>query len=397
MRIGLAFNETCPVAKENPANSAGAGIMLKPELEQSAYEDPFVATSLDEEEPDEHRLFEENHSIILLINPLDGRIVDANPAACRFYGYRRRVIRKMNICQINTLPAEQIQEKLLLAEKEVQNQFHFKHRLANGTVRDVLVFSSPVDHGASKVLFSVIQDITKIHHQAEQDNLQKLEWIGSFAAGITHDLNNRLAEIMAASQLIGMKIGGENDIAKYLDHIQSTCMETANFLRRLSAFSDQGEPSKQPVCLEEWLPGVIAAILSDKAIRHRIDFMESLWQVLIDAEQMGQAVNGLVTHVVQTMPQGGMVEVRAENCYGLNYAALPDGRYVKITIRDHGGGIPEAELPQIFDPFHPTQPFAKGLDLTAAFYIIKKHGGHIQVASRVDWGTTFAMFLPTIE
>ncbi len=397
MRIGLTLNESGPAAKDQPANSAGAENMIKPEFDPGAGDALFGAMSLEVEAADEHRLFEENQSIILLINHLDGAIVDANPAACRYYGYRRRDIRKMNICQINTLPPEQIQAKLLLAEKELQNQFHFKHRLANGTVRDVLVFSSPVGHGATKVLFSMIQDVTKTNQQLERDNLQKLEWIGSFAAGITHDLNNRLAEIMAASQLIGMKIGGGNDIGKYLDHIQSTCMETANFLRRLASFSDQAEPNKQPVNLEERLPGMVAVALSGTAVQHRIEVRESLWEVLIDAEQIGQAVNRLLAQVVQTMSAGGTVEVRAENCYGLNYAAVPEGRYVKITIRDHGGEIPEAELPQFFDPFNPNQPFAKGLDLTAAFYIIKKHGGYIQITSRVDWGTTFAMFLPTTE
>ena len=111
-------------------------------------------------------LFENNHSIMLLINPETAAITDANHTACAFYGYTRAELTGMKISDINMLTDEEVYQEMQRAQSEERNHFEFRHRLANGEIRDVDVFSGPILIGDKKRLYSVIHDITR-RKQAE--------------------------------------------------------------------------------------------------------------------------------------------------------------------------------------------------------------------------------------
>jgi PAS domain S-box-containing protein len=106
-------------------------------------------------------LFENNHAVMLLVDSGDGAVVDANLAACVFYGWSRNQMRAMNITDINTLSREEIQEEMAQAKKAKRNQFYFRHRLASGLIRDVEVFSGPIQFEGRALLYSIIHDITE--------------------------------------------------------------------------------------------------------------------------------------------------------------------------------------------------------------------------------------------
>lgn len=127
------------------------------------------------------QMFERNPAIKLLIDPQSGRIVDANPAASRFYGYTRDDMQARRITEMNVLPADRIQREIDRAEAEEKTYFVFRHRLASGEIRDVEVHSSPVDVNGTTLLYSVIHDVTErtrfereLAHQAHHDSLTNL-------------------------------------------------------------------------------------------------------------------------------------------------------------------------------------------------------------------------------
>lgn len=119
-----------------------------------------VEDTLRESERRYRQVFEKNRAIQLLIDPDDGTIIDANPAACEFYGYAQEEIKDKKISDINTLQVEELSEKLSQAKLESRSFFTFQHRLANGEVRDVEVHSSPIDLEKRTVLYSIVHDIT---------------------------------------------------------------------------------------------------------------------------------------------------------------------------------------------------------------------------------------------
>lgn len=115
-----------------------------------------------------HRqMFEKNRAVKLLIDPISGAIVDANPAACSFYGYLMEELTAKTIADLNTLSRGELVRELTSAASEVRSSFVFRHRLASGEIRDVEVHSSPIELEGRTLLYSIVHDITE-RKRAEQ-------------------------------------------------------------------------------------------------------------------------------------------------------------------------------------------------------------------------------------
>ena len=106
-------------------------------------------------------LFQNKQTVMLIIDPKDGRIVDANPAAETFYGWEQAELCQMKISQINMLTEQEVQSEMELARQEKRNFFTFRHCRADGLVRDVEVFSAPIFIAGRSLLYSIINDVTE--------------------------------------------------------------------------------------------------------------------------------------------------------------------------------------------------------------------------------------------
>jgi PAS domain S-box-containing protein len=105
-------------------------------------------------------LFQDNHSVMLLIQPETGEIIDANPTASSYYGWSKAELCSKNISEINTLSPLEVANEMQLAKEEQRNHFFFRHRLATNEIRDVEVFSGPIKFGEETMLYSLVHDIT---------------------------------------------------------------------------------------------------------------------------------------------------------------------------------------------------------------------------------------------
>jgi PAS domain S-box-containing protein len=123
--------------------------------------------ALRESEARYRSLFENNHAVMLFIDPYNGAIVDANAAACTYYGWRIEELRKMRIDEINTLTREDVSTEMQLALSEKRSTFFFKHRRADGSIRDVEVYSGPIPVKGKTLLYSIVHDITLRKHVQE--------------------------------------------------------------------------------------------------------------------------------------------------------------------------------------------------------------------------------------
>ena len=116
-------------------------------------------------------LFEDNHAIMMLIDPISGAIRNANGAAAEFYGYPLDELCTMNINDINQLTAPDVQAERMYALKEERNFFNFQHRLASGEIRSVEVHSAPMDVDGNTLLFSIVYDVTE--RKKAQEKIQR--------------------------------------------------------------------------------------------------------------------------------------------------------------------------------------------------------------------------------
>ena len=117
--------------------------------------------ALKESEEKYRSLFYNQHLVTLILNPETGEIVDANPAACSYYGWDLQNITKMHISEINTLTPDEIKFEMMRARENERNYFSFRHRLSSGEIREVEVFSGPIIINNRNLLYSVVHDVTE--------------------------------------------------------------------------------------------------------------------------------------------------------------------------------------------------------------------------------------------
>ena len=119
--------------------------------------------------------------------------------------------------------------------------------------------------------------------------------------------------------------------------------------------------------------------------RHRADVVvaKDLWPCEADPAQITQVVNNLVMNAAQAMEEAGVIRVRAENLEipANSSLPLPAGAYVRVSVSDSGPGIHSDQLPRVFDPFRGSRSQRGGLGLATAYAIVKRHDGHLAVAS----------------
>ncbi|NTW35471.1 MAG: PAS domain S-box protein, partial [Syntrophobacteraceae bacterium] len=135
------------------------------------------ALALAESEQRYRNLFENNHAAMLLVDPDGGLVVDANPAACAFYGYTREELTALKVTDINTLSSDELSQEMARARAEKRRQFSFGHRLVSGEVRQVEVYSGPLDLHGRRLLYSIVIDVTdrKKAEEALQQTVRQLE------------------------------------------------------------------------------------------------------------------------------------------------------------------------------------------------------------------------------
>jgi PAS domain S-box-containing protein len=136
-------------------------------LESEIAERKQVEKALRESEQRYSSLFKNNHSVMLLIDPESADIVDANPAACSFYGWSQEKLTRKKITDINMFTSEQVFQEMERAKSEKRQHFFFRHRLANEEIRDVEVYSGPIRLYGRELLYSIVHDITE-RKRAEQ-------------------------------------------------------------------------------------------------------------------------------------------------------------------------------------------------------------------------------------
>jgi PAS domain S-box-containing protein len=143
-------------------------------------------------------LFHDNYAVMLLIDPVNGRVVDANQAASQYYGYDIGQLKELGIEDINTLPSDKIVEKIGLASSRTQGNFLFKHRLADGQERDVEVISGPIYIKGRTYLYSIVHDITD-RKRAEEERARLTKEVEEQRGLLQTVIDNTPAGILALS------------------------------------------------------------------------------------------------------------------------------------------------------------------------------------------------------
>ena len=172
-------------------------------IEQKRKEDQLV-----DSENRYRQMFENNRAVQLLLDPATGQIVDANMAACDFYGYTIEELRAMRIWNINVMGEEAVRQEMSIAAAQERNYFVFRHMRSNGEIRDVEVHSGPIDVRGRKLLYSIIHDVTerKRAEHALQQSEEKYRSIFDYApVGIMQ--STRDGQLITANETMAQMLG----------------------------------------------------------------------------------------------------------------------------------------------------------------------------------------------
>ncbi len=254
--------------------------------------------------------------------------------------------------------------------------------------------------GQPKSILIINTDVTeKKESEAQYLRAQRMESLGTLAGGIAHDLNNILAPILIAAELL--KVNSAEPETRIIDTIETCAKRGASIVKQVLSFARGTKMERTEVQLPLVLKE-IEEIIKDtfpKNIELDLFISPQLWPVSGDPTQLHQMIFNLCVNARDAMPHGGLLTISAVNRnvdkseQAQDSAQVP---YVEIQVRDTGMGMPPDVVEKIFDPFFTTKDLGKGtgLGLSTALGIVKSHEGNLTVQSEPGKGTTFQICLP---
>jgi signal transduction histidine kinase len=280
--------------------------------------------------------------------------------------------------------------------KPVANE-KFNPRIGLVEVRAFPIFD---DAGQVVMVAEYIRNITE-QRQLEEElrKAHKLESLGVLAGGIAHDFNNLLTGILGNISLAKKTIDTHAEATRRLDEAQKAVARSQDLVQQLMTFSKGGAPVKKTAAIEQIVRDSAAFVLRGSNVKCEFEIAGDVWPVEVDEGQISQVINNLIINADQTMEKGGIVKVRVENqvVAHQNEMSIKGGRYVRISIEDHGAGIPDAYIHKIFDPYFTTKEHGSGLGLATVYSIVRRHDGFVGVESKENEGTSFFVYLPISE
>jgi len=342
---------------------------------------------------------------VVCINAETHTIVDANPAAIEMIGAPKDQIIG-HVCHKYICPAEKGKCPITDLGQEVDNSERTL-LTATGAEIPILKTATPILLSGQAHLLDIFIDITeKKKLEAQLQQAQKMEAIGTLAGGIAHDFNNILQAIFGYTQIL--LIGKEPSDPDYekLEAIEKSAQRASDLTKRLLIFSRKVESKLRPMDLNNEIEQVSKMLESTipKMITIELHLVENLKIINADPVQIEQIMMNLGVNARDAMPDGGRLIFETENVildeeYCKTHLGARPGQYVKLSISDTGHGMDKEILRHIFDPFYTTKETGKGtgLGLAMVYGIVKSHSGYIMCYSEPDEGATFKIYFPVIE
>ncbi len=235
--------------------------------------------------------------------------------------------------------------------------------------------------------------IAKADHEKEIMNQKvietsKLAAVGELAAGVAHEINNPLTTILTTAMLIQEDIDPDGQMYADLEMVAKETLRCRKIVTSLLDFARKTKPAKKPCNINEIVAECIL-LTRKKAAFNEIAIAQNLSEeiptVLLDKDQIEQALINIILNAVEATSPGGSVTILT--------TFFPQDEVIEIAIVDTGEGIAADNIDKLFDPFFTTKESGTGLGLAITHGIIEQHGGTINISSKPGQGTTFTIRL----
>ena len=267
------------------------------------------------------------------------------------------------------------------------------------------ILTSAITYEGKQAVQGTLRDVTNRELvQAQLQQAQRIDAIGTLAGGIAHDFNNMLGIIMGHADLADLNLPDGSPERKNLGEIRRACLKAREMVKQILTFSRKGERDFRPISISPIVRESLTLLRA--SIPTTIEIRQSLpaggGAVIGDATQINQVLINLCTNAAHAMRErGGVLEIRLEDVEVDEQTAarihdLAVGAYVRLTIGDTGHGVSPDIMDRIFDPYFTTKGVGEGtgMGLAVVHGIVNAHGGAIAVESSPGSGTRFDVFFP---
>jgi PAS domain S-box-containing protein len=338
--------------------------------------------------------------IVLLIDPENAEILDANPAALEFYGYTYEELTAKTVFDLNIDDRAHVHQRIRAASESRNSNMHVRHRLASGEIRNVELFVGPIVTGGKRCNFAFVIDetdkIDTLQRLADEKERSEtaLKIKNDFLANISHELRTPLNGIIGMLSILE-NLELQHEERYFLSLAQESSQQLFEVIRDLLDFSqlDSGAMGlkNEVFDLSEALrmgAGLLAAQAKEKGLEIETSIHFTYPWYLGDKSRILQIIINLLSNAVK-YSDSGTIRLEAEDRDGL-----------LIRISDEGIGIPESQQEEIFSSFHQLEsPYNKrvrgiGLGLAIVTELLKLMDGTISVESKEGRGSCFSVHLP---
>jgi two-component system, cell cycle sensor histidine kinase and response regulator CckA len=265
------------------------------------------------------------------------------------------------------------------------------------TVLEEQFVASLADRLGLAILFEEQRNLETQLQQAK-----KMEALGVMAGGVSHDFNNILNIVLAATDAAQANMAAGKDATEDLESIEHAVLRAAALTRKLLYISKNDSLGREKLDLNEAVRGFVSSTKRILPENVNFTFLPSSEALPLHAERtfIDQSLMNLVTNALYAMPQGGSLTIATRittiSGSGLTHGiTIREGTYAHLRVLDTGSGIPADALPRIFEPFFTTKGVAgTGLGLAVVYGGIRQHGGYVSAESVVGRGTVFHLFFP---
>jgi PAS domain S-box-containing protein len=292
-------------------------------------------------------------------------------------------------------------EARLVAQSEGDHDIQFRIRRDDGEIRWIRDRSVPVrdESGAVVRIVGVAEDITdEKQREAELLQARKMEAVGRLTGEIAHDFNNLLTVILGYGEGLAESAATGSEQEQDARTIVHTAERGATLTQRLLAFARRQDLHVETLDLDRMIRGLCEGML-DRTLGDRIgiqlDLADDLPEVRLDPSQLESLIVNLALNARDAMPDGGTLEFRTRLQPESSDPAMRS-RWVELSVRDTGTGMPPEVVEHIFEPFYTTKAPGEGtgLGLSAAYGFVLQSGGDMRVESEPGHGTRFIIRLP---
>ena len=368
------------------------------------------------ESEERFRSLSENSPDIILTLGTDGYITYVNPAFEKILGYKMEELIGRPFLDFVTKADTKRYKKIfrrLRHNKEVIRDINAPLIHKDGSIHLFTISAAPNINQSGHVtgIIGMLKDITEQQRlQVQLQQAKKMEAIGMLAGGVAHDLNNILTGIVSYPELLLMEIPEDSPLRKPLLTIQKSGEKAAAIVQDLLTLARRGVNKKDTISLNDIISEYLKSPEFEKlqlyhpSVKIETNLSSDLSYISGSRVQLSKVIMNLVSNAAEAMPEGGKIFISTENKSVENPLKsdheIKAGNYIVLRVSDTGMGISPENMERIFEPFYTKKIMGRsgtGLGLAVVWATVKDHGGHIEVKSKQNKGTTFTLFFPASE